>query len=87
MITAILPTLTFEEIRAMIEPTMSLVEQSQYHRDLQAMQETFIERGIERGDRRRQESVAQKLLVMGLSIAQVAEATGLSEEEIRRLVS
>jgi predicted transposase/invertase (TIGR01784 family) len=99
MIAAKLPTLTYEEIRAMIEPTFTELEQTQYYKDLQAMKEQMRQEGLQegrqegrqeglqQGERRKQESTAKKLLVMGLSVEQVAEATELSIEEIHALQS
>jgi predicted transposase/invertase (TIGR01784 family) len=81
MIATKLPTLTFEEIRAMIEPTMSALEQTQYYRDLQAMQERSKLEGKLEGIR----AAAYNFLRMGISVAQVMEATGLTLEEVNAL--
>lgn len=54
--------------------------------DLNSVLETAERKGIEKGDRNRQISTAKSLKAMGvLTDAQVAEATGLSEDEVRDL--
>ena len=52
--------------------------------DLNSVLETAERKGIEKGDRNRQISTAKSLKAMGvLTDAQIAEATGLSEDEVR----
>lgn len=52
--------------------------------DLNSVLETAERKGIEKGDRKRQISTAKSLKAMGvLTDAQIAEATGLSEDEVR----
>lgn len=54
--------------------------------DLNSVLETAERKGIEKGDRNRQISTAKSLKAMGvLTDAQIAEATGLSEDEVREI--
>lgn len=54
--------------------------------DLNSVLETAERKGIEKGDRNRQISTAKFLKAMGvLTDAQIAEATGLSEDEVREI--
>ena len=56
-------------------------------RDMDARQQEHEERGIKKGEKNKQIEIAKKLLSMGLTIMQIAEATGLTEEEIAKLKS
>jgi predicted transposase YdaD len=42
-------------------------------------------RGEKRGMQKKAEETARKLLVMGIEIEKISEATGLKEEEIKKL--
>ena len=54
--------------------------------DLNSVLETAERKGIEKGDRNRQISTAKSLKAMGiLTDTQIAEATGLSEDEVKGL--
>ena len=54
--------------------------------DLNSVLETAERKGIEKGDRNRQISTAKSLKAMGvLTDAKIAEATGLSEDEVREI--
>ena len=44
-----------------------------------------IAKGLSGGEAKKSLEIAKKMLVMGLSTEQIAQATGLSEEEIIRL--
>ena len=44
-----------------------------------------IAKGLSEGEAKKSLEIAKKMLVMGLSTEQIAQATGLSEEEIIRL--
>jgi predicted transposase/invertase (TIGR01784 family) len=85
IIAAKLPTITFEEIRAMIEPTFSELENTQYYRDIKAMEEQFLQRGLEKGQRRNQEATALRLLNSGATVEYTVEITGLTLEEVLAL--
>ena len=41
--------------------------------------------GVEEGAREKQIEIAKKLLKMGMTVEQIKEATGLNEEEIKKL--
>ncbi len=41
--------------------------------------------GLAEGEQKKALKVARNLLTMGLSVEQISEATGLSEEEVRML--
>ena len=44
-----------------------------------------IAKGLSEGEAKKSLEIAKKMLVMGLSTEQIAQATGLSEEEIIKL--
>ena len=44
-----------------------------------------IKQGIEKGERKQKEEIAKKLKAMKISLNQIKEATGLSEDEINNL--
>ena len=44
-----------------------------------------IKKGIEEGEARKSQAIAQNLLSMGLPIAQIMQATGLTQEQIESL--
>ena len=47
--------------------------------------EQGIKQGIEKGERKQKEEIAKKLKAMKISLNQIKEATGLSEDEINNL--
>ena len=54
-------------------------------RDYNQMMYEAEQRGEQRGELRSSKRTAKKLLSMGLEISTIAEATGLSENEIKNL--
>jgi predicted transposase/invertase (TIGR01784 family) len=62
MIAAKLPILSFEEVQAMVEPTMSMLEKTRYYRDIRAMEKKLeklkriemeaLKRGEQKGEKR-----------------------------------
>jgi len=45
-----------------------------------------MEEGIAKGELQKSLSIAKNLLKMGMTIQQVADATGISEEEIKQII-
>jgi predicted transposase/invertase (TIGR01784 family) len=85
IITAKLPTLSFEEIEAMIEPTTRGFEQSRFYRDII---ERGVEKGLEQAEQQKHEAIlliSRNFLNMGLSAKSVAEATGLPLKTVSAL--
>lgn len=89
-----LPQLSIEEIRIMVELLLSDFEKTRVYRDIVAIgkQEGIsqginqgISLGVRQGMRQQQEITATNLLAMGLSIADIAKATGLSGAEVCKL--
>ena len=74
------PEWTHEEIENMLQVTD--VRQTRVFKDAR---EEGIEKGIEKGREEERISVASKLFAQGLSIADIAEATGLTQAQIRKL--
>ena len=54
-------------------------------RDEQAAIEYATNKGIEEGEKKKQIEIAKKLLEMKMSIKDIKEATGLTEEEIENI--
>ncbi len=81
IISAILPNLSFEEIKAMVEPTLSGLEKTRYYRDLKAMEK----KNMEQGAHAKQIAIAQNLLAEGLEIKMIARVTGLSIKAVKAL--
>lgn len=62
-----------------------LDEKAIYARGLEIGEEKGIEKGIKKGINERNIEIAKKLLIKGLAIGEIADITGLSEEEIENL--
>lgn len=56
-----------------------------YQTDMQSNYATVLDRGMRKGEQKRNIEIAKNLIRMGLSIWQINEATGLPLEEIDRL--
>ncbi len=69
----------------MIEPTLSSLQKTRYYRDLKAMEKQNIQQGLQQGERKKQEAIAQNMLAEGLDIALIAKVTGLSQRAIKAL--
>ncbi|MCU0424133.1 MAG: Rpn family recombination-promoting nuclease/putative transposase [Candidatus Kapabacteria bacterium] len=93
-----LPKLSIEEIRAMTEPLLSDFEKTRVYREILARGiakgeakgerrglSQGLNQGISLGQRKQQETSALNFLAIGLSVADVAKGTGLSEAEVRTL--
>lgn len=52
---------------------------------VEAAVKTATEKALSEGEAKKSLEIAKKMLVMGLSTEQIAQATGLSEEEIIKL--
>ncbi|MBR0077645.1 MAG: hypothetical protein IJP72_04515 [Bacteroidales bacterium] len=83
--------LEFEDVKEMMECEREFAEQAGYERGIQDGMIKGIEKGIEKGmekgrEEGREEALlqaAKNLLSLGISVVDVAKATGLSEEQIR----
>lgn len=84
-----LPHLTHKEIAAMFDLRLTPFEETRYYKDLQEMEQAAkqqgLQQGLQQGERQKQEAIAYKMLRMGLSLEQVAEATELTIDEVRLL--
>ena len=54
-------------------------------RDQNTFEVVGMEKGIKKGEENEKIKIAKKLLEMKMPISQIAEATGLTEEEIEKL--
>ncbi len=73
-----LPHLNYKEIAAMFEPMLTPFEETRYYKDLQEMKQQV--------EQQKQEAIAHRMLRMGFSLEQVAEATELTIDEVRLLI-
>ncbi len=73
--------LEFEDVKEMLECEREMAEQAGFERGI----EQGMEKGIEQGREEGISQTAKNLLAMGMSVTNVAKATGLSEEQVRQL--
>jgi predicted transposase/invertase (TIGR01784 family) len=66
--------LEFDDVREMLECEREMAEQSGYERGMQ--------QGMQKGREEALFQIAKNFLELGIPLADVAKATGLSEEEI-----
>ncbi|MBR1991283.1 MAG: hypothetical protein IJ986_03300, partial [Bacteroidales bacterium] len=75
--------LEFEDVKEMMECEREFAEQAGYERGVQEGMLQGIEKGMEKGREEALLQTAMNLLSLGISVVDVAKATGLSEEQIR----
>ncbi|MBR0055018.1 MAG: hypothetical protein IJP65_06925, partial [Bacteroidales bacterium] len=75
--------LEFEDVKEMMECEREFAEQAGYERGIQDGMVTGMEKGREEGREEALLQTAKNFLALGISVADVAKATGLSEDQIR----
>ena len=77
--------LEFEDVKEMLECEREFAEQAGYDRGIQDGIEKGMKKGIEKGRADAFIQTAKNLLALGIPLGDVAKATGLTEDQIRKL--
>ena len=75
------------DVQELVECEREFAEQAGYERGMQDGMMQGMEKGMEKGREEALHQTAKNLLVLGLSPADVAKATGLSENDIAQLTN